>query len=221
MSAFHVWFFRLAVGVTFFLPLITSANGPPPFPIPPDTVGRVEAKIVVVDDVLEEIKKGAAAKIVIPMDLIREELKKIAAKENGEEPAAPTAKPQRNSNLPNPSQRGETPLRTIVAGLAMSLAAVSLVFVVRKQSAAARNGAMLVAGLIVAGAAATAWADVAPRRNRPPFQPRQPGVEKGEKTVIIEFTSGGHPRNDTVRVLLAEPQAPEGEPATPQKPALR
>jgi hypothetical protein len=170
--------------------------------VPPQTAARVQSPVVVSRKALEMEKDGVVAKIVIPLELIQKELKRVEAEENGEVPAEkPVQQPARKQQSYN------SPGRTMIAGIAMSLAAVSLVFVVRRKSSVSRTGLMLVAGLIVATASAVALADIAvpgqPRRPRP-MPPVEPEAKEGEQTVILEFTSGGFPRNKSVRVLLRD-----------------
>lgn len=202
---------RCVLLLALLLPQVAWGNGAPMY-VPPQTAARVQSPVVVSRKALEMEKDGVVAKIVIPLELIQKELKRIEAEENGEvpDPFAPTKAPAESPNQkPAPKQQSySSPGRTMIAGIAMSLAAVSLVFVVRRKSSVSRTGLMLVAGLIVATASAVALADIAVpgqvRRLRPMPPAAEPEAKEGESTVILEFTSGGFPRNKSVRVLLRD-----------------
>lgn len=215
MSANKIWFSQMVWSAILLLPHAAFGNGVSMF-VPAQMVGRVETKVVVSSQPMEESKEGVTAKIIIPLELIREELQRIDAKDKREAPGAkelPVQQPR-----PSLKKQGATPLRTIIAGFAMSLAAVSLVFVVRNKSTVARKGAMLLAGLIVVSGTVVALADLAPPRRKPADLPPIPVVENSDTKVVIEFTSGGFPRSNTVQVILAKPDAPAAEAQTPQRP---
>jgi hypothetical protein len=83
---------------------------------------------------------------------------------------------------------------TVIAGLALSLAAVSAVFVFRGNRGTKTAALALLAGALVLGGWSIAQADLAV----PPAGPRRPVEEP--KIVVIELAEDG----DSVTLLLAK-----------------
>jgi hypothetical protein len=149
--------------------------------VPP---GRTNSGRVVLPVVIRRGIRGengnVQAKVVIPRYLLDGALesyrgakvKPTAKDEVGEAPAekapAPGEAPAAGGTpLPAPPKAGASatpPWGRIIAGIAMSLAAVSAVFVMRGRGTKTA-AAVLVAGSVVLGTYAVGWADVAvPRR---------------------------------------------------------
>lgn len=87
---------------------------------------------------------------------------------------------------PAPNARGEAgpPMGTIIAGIALSLAAVSLVFVVRGSRGTKLAAAAVLVGAATLGAWSAAQADLIPGR------PNGPAAARGAK-IVIEVVDDG------------------------------
>jgi hypothetical protein len=143
---------------------------PPQIPAP-EKANRITAPIVIKHGAIKGEGPGIQAKLIIPKGLVHGAAPPRAG-------SAPAPAVERQSSLQS--------LRTVIAGIAMSLAAVSVVFIVRGN----RNGrtvalAMLV-GAMVLGAYGVASADIPDRPERP--------------QIVIELVDGG----DSVTLLLAK-----------------
>lgn len=188
------------------------ANGAPMWQ-PPRKVAQIQADVEIEKKSLELAKepKGVLAKITIPLDLLRAELKRID--EKAEMPAqlpATQRKPANQAPAPPASQRSELSPRTIIAGLAMSLAAVSLIFVARRGSRFSQPTMLILAGVLVLGTTAAVTADIAvpgaPKRPRDLPPDDKPAVElaPGREVVIVEIVEGGFPREQTIQIQLRD-----------------
>ena len=161
--------------------------------VPPGrrTNGRVVLPVTIRRGAIRGENNNVQAKIVIPrylldgaLDSYRDAKVKPSAKDevpplDKETPANPgsppagaaapaAAPPAAPAASPKSEARATPPWGTIVAGLAMSLAAVSAVFVVRGNRSAKTAALVLIACGVVLGAYAVGRADVAPvRRNGP------------------------------------------------------
>jgi hypothetical protein len=150
---------------------------------------RIVAPVVIRNGGIRGEGRSIQAKIVIPRHLLPA----------GEE----VIRPRRGTTAPLPEEaRAGTPLRTIVAGVAMSLAAVSMVFVIRGNRNFKTAAVAAFAGIIVLGGLGIAVADIAPSpRPRPqanaPAPP--PRIANADSEIVIELSDEG----DTVTLLLA------------------
>jgi hypothetical protein len=158
---------------------------PADIPAPPKKdESRIVAAVTIKHGAIKGEGRGVQAKIIIPKSLVHAGGKAggappAAAPRTGNAPAA-----DRQSNLP--------PLGTVIAGLAISLAAVSVVFIVRGNRSTKTAALAVLAGAMVLGAFGVANADlIAPGRG-----PAPPPL--GE--IVIELADGG----DTVTLLLAK-----------------
>jgi hypothetical protein len=170
------------------LVLVTTASvllgwnvGPPP-PVAEREAPqehRVQAPVTIKSEVLKGEEKSVKAKIVIPRALVH------AAGVQGAAPPAAGARP-------GSREQGSLPMGTVIAGLALSLAAVSAVFVFRGNRSTKTAALALLAGAVVLGALGVAQADLAPpgeRSNRPPAQ-----------NIVIELSDDV----ETVTLILAK-----------------
>lgn len=149
------------------------------------TAGRVVLPVTIRRGAIRNESGNVQAKVIIPrylldgaLDSYREVSPKPAAKDfeappAKDAPADPAAAPapelKKHAAGPAPPRAGAgvtSPYGTIVAGLAMSLAAVSLVFVIRGNKTGRTVTLALVAGGLVLGAFAVGRADVAPGRRQ-------------------------------------------------------
>lgn len=164
--------------------------------VPPGrrTSGRVSVPVIIRRGAIRGEANNVQAKIVIPrylldgaLDSYRDAKVKPSAKDevppldkeapaNPVEPRSGGAAPAGATPAPAPSAppkseaRATPPWGTVVAGLAMSLAAVSVVFVVRGNRAAKTTALVLLGSGVVLGAYAIGRADIpAPgrRQNNP------------------------------------------------------
>lgn len=123
-----------------------------PIPRPDPVVARTEAPVTI--EVVKDLQ-GSSAKIRIPRNL----LPKLTAQE-----AAPRAAPQ---SAPAPGKQSSKPYGgTLVAGLALSLAAVSMVVLLKRGATTRTIAVVLFAGGLAVIAAGTVLADI-----RVPGQP--------------------------------------------------
>ena len=157
------------------------ANAPAPPPRP--EVTRLVAPVVIKRGALRGEDRDVLAKIQIPAALVH----------GGRAGAAPGGAPGPTGNTPAsrsapaPDKQSNAPaLGTIIAGIALSLAAVSALFVVRgKRTTKTVAVASLAAAALLAGWSA-AQADI-------PVEPRRP-----EPQIVIELVEDG----ETVTLLL-------------------
>jgi hypothetical protein len=165
---------------------IAPANTPAP--PAPAKAARATAPVVIKTEVLKGEEKNVKAKIVIPKKFVHAGAGvRIIPGE-----AAPGAAPLRGDVAPTGSEGlSSLPMGSVIAGLALSLAAVSAVFVLRGNRNTKTAALAVLAGAIVLGALGVANADlIVPGRERP----REPAL------IVIELTDDG----DSVTLLLAK-----------------
>jgi len=132
---------------------------------------RITSKVTVKHGVIKGVDRNVVAKLVVPVSLVR------------------PAEAPRAGAAPKAQEQGALPrnMGTWIAGIALSLAAVSLVFIVRGKRTTRTVAAAVLGGAVVLGAYA-AQANVGP-------SPRQLGPQ-----IVIELAEEG----DSVTLLLAE-----------------
>ena len=141
---------------------------------PPKKNQRVVAPVRVERGEIAGEGRSVQARIIIPRSLVH----------GGDAAGAPpAAAPTRSGSAPPPSARDQAniPVGTIIAGLAMSLAAASLVFVVRSGRTGKTAALAVLVGAAVLGIFGAAQADLIP--GRPVGPPRQ--------DIVIELTDEG------------------------------
>ena len=147
---------------------IAPANVAPPRK-PAET--RVVVPVTIKRGEIRGEGRGVQAKITIPKKLVH------AGGAPGAAPA-PRAAP-----VPNAREQAGIPYGTVIAGLAMSLAAVSLVFVFRGNRGTKTTALAVLAGALVLGAFSAANADLIPGR------PNGPVPAPSE--IVIELVDDG------------------------------
>ena len=155
--------------------LVLAAEGlanPIVIPQPPkEAVSKpLQAPVVIKRGALADKDRAIQARIIIPRSLLPA---------TAEKAVKPTLNPALNPP-PVRQQSGGPPLGTIIAGLALSLAAVSVVFVVRGNRSAKTIAAAVLIGAIGLSAWATSWA------NAPPPLPVRPRPGEQPK-IVVEF----------------------------------
>ncbi len=150
----------------------------------------ITAPVVIKTQVLEGVDKDVRAKIIIPRKLVHA---------GGAEVARPAAASPAGNAAPRSEDRGSlTPLGTVIAGLALSLAAVSAVFVFRGNRNSKTVALAVLAGAVVLGALGVAQADIiVPGDSRRPPQPK-PALPSQQ--IVIELSDDG----ETVTLLIAK-----------------
>jgi hypothetical protein len=130
---------------------------------------RIVSEVAVKFRALRGERPNVQAKIIIPSYLVGggRDVGKIAPSEEAPAPKA-APKPEKQSSLGSPS--------TIIAGIAMSLAAASIVFLVRGSRTTKTAALVALAAAGALGGYSVAWADVA-----------QPG-SRGEPVIVIELS---------------------------------
>jgi hypothetical protein len=133
---------------------------------------RIQSKVTIKHGAIKGAGRNVVAKLILPASLVHP----VGA-------GAPAPEP-----VPPPKQ-GALPqnMGTLIAGIALSLAAVSLVFVVRGKRTTRTVAATIMSAAILGGAYA-AQADIPP-------DPRRVGPQ-----IVIELVEEG----DSVTLLLAE-----------------
>ncbi len=181
--------------------LACSAPAPADIPVPVRRQeSRVVAPVVIRHGAIRGEGRSVQAKIVVPRSLLAggDGGDHIRPKRSGTGtfiPPPPSPNEEARSHLP--------PYGTVVAGLAMSLAAVSLVFVVRGNRIAKTAALVVLSGALVVAGYGIAEADIAPgpRPNRPlPAPAPAPALRADGGEIIIELTDNG----DTVTLQLAQ-----------------
>jgi hypothetical protein len=146
---------------------------------------RVVAPLTIKRGEIRGEGRAVQAKITIPKKLVHA---------GGPPPAgaAPAAAPAPRApapapNAPNAREQAGIPYGTVIAGLAMSMAAVSLVFVVRGNRGTKTTALAVLAGALMLGAFSAANADLLPGRPRGPVPPGGPPAEE----IVIELVDDG------------------------------
>jgi hypothetical protein len=154
---------------------------PPEIPKPPQEQVRVVTPVIVKHGAIPGAGANVVAKIIIPRGLVH------AWGGGGAAPpkaGSPPPAAEKQSNIP--------PLGTVIAGLAMSLAAASMVFIARGNRSGRTVALAVLAGAMILAAYGVASADIpVPGRGPRPEPPRE---------IVIELADGG----DTVTLLLAK-----------------
>lgn len=158
---------------------IALPNVAPP-PKAPET--RVVAPLTIKRGEIRGEGRAVQAKITIPKKLVHAGGPAGA----GAAPAAAPAPRIPEPRFPNAREQAGVPYGTVIAGLAMSLAAVSLVFVVRGNRGTKTTALAVLAGALVLGAFSAANADLIPGRSRLPIPPGPPAEE-----IVIELVDDG------------------------------
>ena len=143
---------------------------------------RITSKVTIKHGAIKGADRSVVAKMVMPASLVHAEAARAGA--------APT----RNAPAPRSEEQGAIrgSTGTWVAGIALSLAAVSLVFVVRGKRTTRTFAATILGGSVLLGAYGAVYAN-APA---PPLRPdRAPAPQ-----IVIELVEEG----DSVTLLLAE-----------------
>jgi hypothetical protein len=149
---------------------IARANAPAP---PPKPETRVVAPLTIKRGEIRGEGRAVQAKITIPKKLV-----------HAGPPAAGAAPPvPAPAAAPRAREQAGIPYGTIIAGLAMSAAAVSLVFVVRGSRTTKTTALAVLAGALILGAFSAAQADLIPGR---PNGPVPPPAE-----IVIELVEDG------------------------------
>jgi hypothetical protein len=148
---------------------------------------RVTALVVIKTEVLKGEDRTVKAKIIIPKKFVQ------AGREGADRPAAAPA--AGGAAAPRANEQGSLPMGTIIAGLALSLAAVSAVFVFRGNRSTKTVALAVLAGAVVLGVIGVAQADLAP-----PGGGVFPGRPAPPTEIVIELADDG----DTVTLLLAK-----------------
>lgn len=139
---------------------------------PPKKNQRVVAPVKIERGEIGGEGRSVQARIIIPRSLVH----------GGDAAGAPAAAPRAGSAPPPPARdQASIPAGTIIAGLAMSLAAASLVFVVRSGRAGKMAAVAVLVGAVVLGIFGAAQADLIP--GRPVGPPRQ--------DIVIELADEG------------------------------
>jgi hypothetical protein len=173
---------RLSILLMWLLSLVfvSSAVGdiPPPHVRPKNETVRVVAPVTVRHGALRGEARDVQAKIVIPKHLVEgERVRAAPAAPASAAPEAPATAPRATS--PRKEARS-APLGTVIAGLALSLAAVSLVFAARGSRTAKTATVTAFATVLGIGAVSALYADVVP-----------PGKKQAETTIVIELVDDG------------------------------
>ena len=170
------------------LVLITTASvllGWNPAPPPPVTEReapkehRVKAPVIIKTEELKGEEKSVKAKVIIPLALVH------AAGVRGAAPPAAGARPEAR-------EQGSLPMGTLIAGLALSLAAVSAVFVFRGNRSTKTAALAVLAGAVMLGALGIAQADIA--------APNEPTNRPLAQDIVIELSGDV----ETVTLILAK-----------------
>jgi len=189
--------------ITAIFLLAWNAPAPPPasadIPAPiKKQESRIVAPVVIRHGAIRGEGRSIQAKIIVPRSLLA----------GGDADARPKL-PANGAIIPplpsrNEEARSDTPpYGTVVAGLAMSLAAVSLVFVVRGNRVAKTAALAVLGGALVVAGFGIARADLAPapRNNRPvPAPAPAPAPRADISEIVIELTDNGN----TVTLQLAQ-----------------
>jgi hypothetical protein len=168
--------------VVFSLGIVSTARAdirvPPEKPEPV----RITSKVTIKHGAIKGVDRSVVAKIIVPASLVH--------------PAEPVPPPAAAPARKAPAREEQGALRgnmgTWIAGIALSLAAVSLVFVVRGRSTTRTIAATVLGGAILLGAysAVQANAPAPPPTARPAVAPQ----------IVIELVDEG----ESVTLLLAE-----------------
>lgn len=166
-------FAKLGMGLTCAGLLLSASlaygNAPPPPPRVERAVVRTQAPV----EIAYEPVKGASAIIRIPRNL----LPKMTAEEAAPR-SAPRAAPQ---SAPQPEKQSSKPYGgTLIAGLALSLAAVSIVVLLKRGATTRTLAAVMFAGGLAVVAAGTVLADI-----RVPGQPYNGPARRPELDLLV------------------------------------
>jgi hypothetical protein len=170
------------------LVLVTTASvllgwnpAPPPNLERPDVAPRLSVPVTIKTEAIKGEGKNIKAKIIIPRQFVHAP------------GGAGGAAPPTTGAAPRSGDRGSLPMGTIIAGLALSLAAVSAVFVFRGNRSTKTAALAVLAGAVVLGGLGVAQADLAvPGGNGPRREPKP--------EIIIELADDG----DSVTLILAK-----------------
>lgn len=148
---------------------------------------RINSKVTIKHGAIKGVDRSVVAKLIVPASLVHPA--------EPVPPPRPGAAPTRNA--PAAGDRGALPVnyRTWIAGIAMSLAAVSLVFVVRGRSTTRTVAATILGGAVLLTAYSAVQAN-APPPVRAPESVRPVAAPQ----IVIELVDEG----DSVTLLLAE-----------------
>jgi hypothetical protein len=150
---------------------IAPANVAPP----PKKADRVVAPLTIQRGAIRGEGRAVQAKIIIPKSLVH------AGRPGAAAPAPGAAAPP--PPAPAREEAAILPFGSVIAGLALSLAAVSLVFVVRGNRGTRTTALAILAGALMLGAFSAAQADLIPGR------PNGPVPAPAE--VVIELVDDG------------------------------
>ncbi|MDX1946431.1 MAG: hypothetical protein SFU86_13605 [Pirellulaceae bacterium] len=160
-----------------------AAANPIAVPRPPQPLETksLEAPLVIKRGALEGRDRAIEARVLIPRSLLP-----VAAEKGAKQAAAP----------PIETQSGGPPLGTLIAAVCLSLAAVSLLFVVRGSRSARVAGAAVLLLAMGLCAWSTTWANVPPPRPEPNLPPPSvaplPSIRlERQPKIVIEFTDEG------------------------------
>jgi hypothetical protein len=181
-------------------PYVTLANTPAPQREPQPTNSspvaakpdQVTAPVVIKTEDLVGEGPAVRAKIVIPRKLLRAGISGGVAPTGAAPTAAPASEQPQGAISPDTdAELAGWPIGSVVAGLALSMAAVSAVFVFRGKRNAKTAALTVLASAVVVGAIGVAQADLlVPGRERPRDRPQ----------IVIELTDDG----ESVTLILAK-----------------
>jgi len=180
------------------LVFLLAWNAPAPADIPAPArkqENRIVAPVVIRHGAIRGEGRSIQAKIIVPRSLLA----------GGDADARPKL-PANGTIIPplpgrNEEARSNTPpYGTVVSGLAMSLAAVSLVFVVRGNRIAKAAALAVLSGALFITGYGIARADLVPGRPLGPAPQNAPAPRADGSEIIIELTDNGN----TVTLQLAQ-----------------
>jgi hypothetical protein len=160
---------------------------------PPREPVRISSKVTIKHGAIKGVDRSVVAKLIVPASLVHPA--------EPVPPPRPGAAPTRNApNAPAREGQGAAPVnyRTWIAGIALSLAAVSLVFVLRGRSTTRTVAATVMGGAVLLGA----YSAVQANAPAPPIRPEKPAAVRPATApqIVIELVDEG----DSVTLLLAE-----------------
>ena len=176
------------------LVLLTSvmafANAPAPPDAPPrEEPTRLVAPVVIKRGALRGEDRNVQAKIQIPASLVHglgAEAAEPVRPPAGSAPARAVPMKAAPGAAPAPEDRSSVPpMGTIIAGIALSLAAVSIVFMMRGNRATKAAAVASLAGCALVTGWSAAVADIPPPPRRPESQIVIELVEDGETVTLL------------------------------------